>query len=125
MDMISFAIAGCRVAECPVNPWFVRDAISVCVCPVCHCNVYDSSCLPGSSKWQKIAADSTESSHQELRIGDFVRILEGDCEGFEATIEDINQTDQAARIILNLMGRHVPFWTAFRSLQLVKTNIPS
>jgi hypothetical protein len=111
-------IDDCFLASCPKDPRQLEELHPQTVfCSNCARNVYNCSGWPGQSDWRRIApfTDTLPSIHPE----DVVLITEGNLENFEATVDEIDEHDQAASIYLNLFAMQVPFWISMRYLRRV------
>jgi len=115
-------ITECDDSQCVVAPFWLREAKSVQRCPLCHCNVYNCGAGPDGPLWRRIAPAFETCRQPEISIGDWVHIVEGQYQGFNATIDDLNPADQIARIILHLIGGFFPFWIELRALHLIESK---
>lgn len=117
-------IQDCRDARCPPDPDWLEGAISVCVCPVCERNVYHCNPEAWPGDWRRIEPDPDWQPPVKLAVGDIVQFnghpVWKVLENFEATICEIQEQDQAAEVILHLIGRHVPFWISMKYLAFAR-----
>jgi hypothetical protein len=115
-------IDDCNIANCPKDPRRLEDLRpQTFLCSSCVRNVYNCSSTVARSDWRRIWP-YTEAL-PDIHPNDLVLITEGVIENFEATVEEINEEDQAAHIYLNVFGMHVPFWISMRYLRRVaRTN---
>lgn len=102
--------------ECPANAAQLEETNDPTVrfCTQCERNVYRCSSAADLAHWSRLGECVLlvlrPSDRPSLSTDDVVRFTSGCLKDLEAVIEDVNDDDKAAKVILNIFGRHVPFW---------------